>query len=215
MAGNVNRRELYFCISANVFEYLNNPGNLSLQRSVTAWTAARWLWLINLFHRVASLADLAKWHRRWLFQKAGFLAFLFGDQTRNRSAGCWVGMVSRFFTASDVLMVLRNHKIGGWHISVFWSQETLVGWLRIKGRSWSDIFSGSTWHKPISHLSSTRKYVGFFSNLSAPRVSWSYESPGCLFGCEVVAVSGQKCLIMGATHAAVESVEPKCPLQNY
>ena len=115
MAGNVNRRELYFCISANVFEYLNNPGNLSLQRSVTAWTAARWLWLINLFHRVASLADLAKWHRRWLFQKAGFLAFLFGDQTRNRSAGCWVGMVSRFFTASDILMVLRNHKIGGWH----------------------------------------------------------------------------------------------------
>ena len=162
MAGNVNRRELYFCISANVFEYLNNPGNLSLQRSVTAWTAARWLWLINLFHRVASLADLAKWHRRWLFQKAGFLAFLFGDQTRNRSAGCWVGMVSRFFTASDVLMVLRNHKIGGWHISVFWSHETLVGWLRIKGRSWSDIFSGSTWHKPISHLSSTRKYVVFF-----------------------------------------------------
>ena len=54
-----------------------------------------------------------------------------------------------------------------------------------------------------------------FSNLSAPRVSWSYESPGCLFACEFVAVSGQKCLIMGATHAAVESAEPKCPLQNY
>ena len=126
----MNRRELYLCIciSANVFEYLNNPGNLSLQRSVTAWTAARWLWLINLFHRVASLADLAKWHRRWLFQKAGFLAFLLGDQTRNRSAGCWVGMVSRFFTASDVLMVFAQPQDWGMtHFSLLipWN----IGWM--------------------------------------------------------------------------------------
>ena len=42
-----------------------------------------------------------------------------------------------------------------------------------------------------------------------------FHGHGCLFGCKFVAVSGQKCLIMGATHAAVESAEPKCPLQNY